>query len=481
MSDLCSFSLVQVGDRAIHQASLSVARAESYKLHSSIHSRSFHTADVRLMKRVVGSDVPVLRRPPNHRTLITMDSLISLLARALNGNSFQRLILSQPLQSAGGATKVTVRPIEIAGKTAYQWTARVGPKELHENLTADQLRHRAKSAFGTVFGDAHLFTTEADTTLRKKPGGPLKIKRTPSSMTPQPVSSHNREKQYLIPVGKPCRFLSEIGVMLPDGKVRPAMYHKFRQINRYLEFVDDVLQYLPSEGTLNVVDFGCGKSYLTFALHHLLTKIHKRTVSIVGLDLKEDVIEECSQIAKRLDCEGLRFEMGRIDSFDPTGFGPSESVHLTVSLHACDTATDDALAAAIRWQSNVILAVPCCQHELNQTLSRDLLFGLTGYGILRDQFASLATDALRARLLEVRGYKTQVLEFIELEHTPKNVLLRAVRRQTPDPDGDAYRTATFQKLKADLGLETWHLERALAEMPSQTEPSAVSENSPVSG
>ena len=136
-------------------------------------------------------------------------------------------------------------------------------------------------------------------------------------------------------------------------------------------------------------------------------------------------------------------------------------MHLTVSLHACDTATDDALAAAIRWQSDAILAVPCCQHELNGSLSRDLLPGINGFGILRDRFASMATDALRAKLLEVRGYKTQILEFIELEHTPKNLLLRAVRRKTPDPEGEAYRTDSFEKLKSDLMLDTWRLEQAL--------------------
>ena len=390
-----------------------------------------------------------------------MESLISLLSQSLNGNTFQRLVLSQPLQNKGTASKVTVRPIDLGGVTSYQWTARIGPQETHENLTAEQFRLLAKSAFGTAFGDAHLFTSEADFTLRKKPNGPLKVKRAPSSLAPQPVEGHNREKQYLIPVGKPCPFLFEIGIMLSDGKVRPAMYHKFRQINRYLEFVNDILQYLPAEGTLNIVDFGCGKSYLTFALHHLLTKIRNRTVSIVGLDVKEDVIEDCTQIAKRLRCEGLRFEVGRIESFQPSCFDPAGIVHLTVSLHACDTATDDALAAAIRWQSDAILAVPCCQHELNQSLSRDLLPGLTGYGIMRDRFASLATDALRAKLLEVHGYKTQVLEFIELEHTPKNLLLRAVRRKVPDPDGDAYRLAALQTLKTDLMLDTWRMEQAL--------------------
>ena len=391
-----------------------------------------------------------------------MDSLVSLLAQSLNDNTFQRLILSQPLQSTkGNILKVTVRPIGLSGETTYQWTARTGAQETHENLSSDQLRLRAKAAFGQTFGDAHLFTLEADFTLRKKPRGPLKVKRAPSSLASQPVMEHNREKNYLIPVGKPCPFLTEVGVMLPDGKVRPAMYHKFRQINRYLEFVDDILQYLPAEGTLNVVDFGCGKSYLTFALHYLLTTIRNRTVSIVGLDLKEDVIEDCSQIAKKLRCEGLRFEVGRIESFQPARFEPAGAVHLTVSLHACDTATDDALAAAIRWQSDAILAVPCCQHELNGSLSRDLLPGITGFGILRDRFASMATDALRAKLLEVRGYKTQILEFIELEHTPKNLLLRAVRRKTPDPEGEAYRTDSFEKLKSDLMLDTWRLEQAL--------------------
>ena len=393
---------------------------------------------------------------------MTMDSLVSLLAQSLNANTFQRLILSQPLQATPGSVqKVTVRPIEISGVATYHWSARIGTQEKHENLTAEQFRLRAKATVGQAFGDAHLFTQEADFTLRKRPRGPLKVKRAPSSLAPQSLADHNREKQYLIPVGKPCPFLIEVGIMMSDGKVRPAMYHKFRQINRYLEFVDDILQYLPAEGTLNVVDFGCGKSYLTFALHHLLTKIRNRTVSIVGLDLKEDVIDDCTQIATRLSCQGLRFEVGRIESFQPDVFDPSGTVHLTVSLHACDTATDDALAAAIRWQSDAILAVPCCQHELNESLRRDVMPGITGFGILRDRFASMATDALRAKLLEVKGYKTQILEFIDLEHTPKNILLRGIRRKVADPDGDSYRIAAFEKLKADLQLGTWRLEQAL--------------------
>ncbi len=387
-----------------------------------------------------------------------MESLASLLDTAFNNDTFRRLILSRSLQASQGSQhKVTVRSIELRGQRMYQWAARIGAQETHENLTADQLRQRANTVFGTAFGDARLFTSEADITLRQHPGGRLKVKRTAASTASEPAAQHNREKQYIIKANKRCDFLVEIGVMLPEGKVRPAMYHKFRQINRYLEFVDDVLPHLPAEGTLNIVDFGCGKSYLTFALHYLLTRLRHRSVSIVGLDLKEDVIADCSRIARKLNCEGLRFEIGRIDSFQPT-----DHVHLAVSLHACDTATDDALAAAIRWQADAILAVPCCQHELNSSLTRDLLPGITEYGILRERFASLATDALRARLLDTRGYRTQILEFIDLEHTPKNLLLRAIRRKTADESGDAYRQAAYDRLKSDLSLDNWHLDTILS-------------------
>ena len=384
-------------------------------------------------------------------------TLISLLAGALRDRTFLRLVLSQPLSKAETAiSKVTVRLIQVGGETKYQWSVRSRTQELHENLSTDELIAQTKSVFGVNFGDAHLFTTEADLTVRWNYGKPQKIKRKPPTQQPTEGEGHNRQKQYLIPAGVPCPFLIEIGVMLPSGQVRPAMYHKFRQINRYLEFVEDVLPQLPQSGPIHIVDFGCGKSYLTFALHHLLTKIHEREVTIVGLDVKEDVIEDCSRIAKSLNCEGLEFKLGRIETFVP-----SQHVHLAVSLHACNTATDDALAAALRWKCDVILAVPCCQHEICQAIPRQTLPGLTEYGILKDRFASLATDALRAQFLELQGYKTQVLEFIETEHTPKNLLIRSVRRTDPIPHDLLSRKAAYEGLKSVLGLTEWHLERVV--------------------
>ena len=372
----------------------------------------------------------------------TTPTLASLMASALRDRTFLRLVLSQPLSKSETAiSKVTVRLIEVGGATKYQWTVRSKTQELHDNLTADELITQTKSVFGVNFGDAHLFTTEADLTVRWNYGKAQKIQRKPPTQQPTEGAGHNRQKQYLIPAGVPCPFLIEIGVMLSSGQVRPAMYHKFRQINRYLEFVEDILPQLPATGPIHIVDFGCGKSYLTFALHHLLTTIHQREVLLVGLDVKE--------------CAGLEFHVGRIESFVPT-----QHVHLAVSLHACDTATDDALAAALRWKCEAILAVPCCQHEVCQTISRQTLPGLTEYGILKERFASLATEALRAQFLELQGYKTQVLEFIETEHTPKNLLIRAVLRPEGSATDSAARQESYNGLKGVLGITEWHLERA---------------------
>jgi SAM-dependent methyltransferase len=247
-------------------------------------------------------------------------------------------------------------------------------------------------------------------------------------------------------------FLVELGVMTPDGAVRKSRYDKFRQVNRFLELVDDVVPSLRPEGTLRVVDFGCGKSYLTFAIHHLLTAIRGREVELVGLDLKEDVIAACSALAERSGAAGLRFEHG-----DIAGFDAGEGVDLVVSLHACDTATDEALAQAVRWEADAILAVPCCQKEAYRQLESSLLAPMLRHGLAKERFAALVTDALRAQLLELAGYRTQLVELVALEHTAKNVLIRAVKGT---PAGAEARTA-YEQLRDSLGLDP-ALERLLA-------------------
>jgi SAM-dependent methyltransferase len=270
-------------------------------------------------------------------------------------------------------------------------------------------------------------------------------------------AGHNRHKAYLIPDGAACPFLVEIGVMTSAGQVRAAKYHKFRQINRYLELVHDVAASLPKDQPLRVVDFGCGKSYLTFALHHLLTAIHGREVTIVGIDRRKDVVWDCSRIAAKLGCSGLTFRVGDIESHTET-----DRVDLAVSLHACDTATDAALAKAIRWGCEVVLAVPCCHHELARQVESAALAPLLSHGILQHRFAASVTDALRARVLDLCGYATQVVEFIDLEHTPQNLLLRAIRRRGTDPHRGA-KLDEYSQLKEMLGVREFALERLLSD------------------
>lgn len=385
------------------------------------------------------------------------EQFLAELSKALQCGECWGLILSQPLsaQAADGVLrveKISVRPVEISGRVCYQRAERRGKQEFHQNLSADELLSRARDEVGINFAQADLYTSSADLSLRMSGRNGAQITRQKPSRA-APVLAHDRRKRYLIPEGEPCAFMQEIGVMTSAGLVKAAKQAKFRQVNRFLELVDDALPELSPEGTLRVIDFGCGKSYLTFALHHLLKNIRQRDVEILGLDLKAGVVRDCQRIAEKLACPGLRFEVG-----DIAGYAPAAQVDLVVTLHACDTASDAALAQAIRWGAKVILAAPCCQHEVAGLLSADVLPGMLRFGILKERFAALATDALRAALLERAGYQTQIVEFIDLEHTPKNLLLRAVRRKQPDTGA----AAAFELLKSQLGISEFSLERLLA-------------------
>ncbi len=397
--------------------------------------------------------ITLFKTPMPAATPPKQPTLRDRLAEALRRNDFILLIFSQPLSPMAPAHKVSIRPVELQEGRRFQWATRSGAQERHENLSTQLLLERCDQVFGTAFGDAHLFTKQGDFTARSLGPGKVKWKIKPPSKATAEAIAHNREKNYLLPAGVPCRFLAEIGVMTPAGQVRATMSAKFRQINRYLEFIHDILPALPADETLRIVDFGCGKSYLTFALHHFLTQTHHRSVHITGLDLKDDVIAHCAEVSRKLNCAGLEFRAGDIAGYQPDG-----PVHLAISLHACDTATDDALAAAIAWNCRVILAVPCCQHEVQQAMRAEAIPGLTEFGLFRERFAALATDALRAEFLEAAGYKTQILEFIDLEHTPKNVLIRAVQRTTADASARDAARRKIDGLKSLLGVKTWRLE-----------------------
>lgn len=385
------------------------------------------------------------------------ETLKELLVQAVRENSLIQVVLSSKRPDSE-IDKAIVRPIVLKTGSAYQLAVRKGPKELHETITAEQLASRIVEVLELSFNEARVFTEEADHIARRNRDGSIQIKQLPPTKTSAEAVGHNRAKNYLIPEGVPCPFLAEIGVMTAEGRVHAAKTAKFRQINRFLELVDDVTKALPAEGPLRIVDFGCGKSYLTFALYHLFRVVHGRDAQIIGLDREKSVVETCSRVARKLGFADLEFRTGTIAEYDLEG-----RVDMVVSLHACDTATDDAIAKAVHWQAPVILAVPCCQHELARTIedSRELL-AIERHGILKERFAAIATDALRAQALEICGYRTQVVEFIDMEHTAKNLLIRAVRRTTPHPDEQRL-VDEYRQLKQSLGVPTFHLEQALGE------------------
>ncbi len=340
--------------------------------------------------------------------------------------SEQRLLqatFSQPRRKDGEtARKTAVRPLRMKNGLFYQFERFQDNKAFHENVPPHEAGPKLEETMDQ-YRQALVKTPEADVQLlANKKGAVTMLRNKPTGKAEPASSAHNRVKSYIIPEGEAAPFLVRLGVMTPEGRVVKAKYDKFRQINRFLEIVADVLPDLPRGRPLTIVDFGCGKSYLTFALYDLLAVKKGMPVRMIGLDLKADVIAACSRLAADLGWEELVFQTG-----DIAEYAGAAHVDMVVTLHACDTATDAALLKAISWNASVVLSVPCCQHELVRQIDQPVLKPLLKHGILKERFAALATDAIRANLLETAGYRTQLLEFIDLEHTPKNLLIRAVK------------------------------------------------------
>ena len=368
-----------------------------------------------------------------------MEELKILLQKILN-KDLQQIILSNS-RHPEQTQKVKIRPVLIREELLFQETAYRGTQAFHENFTADQLTDRICTALQEQFrqGEFSAKTLQATVLVSKKGKLTLKVKN--SGKAPRTAASeeeelqalaHNRTKHYILEEGKPVDFLVGLGVQTPDGRVTRARFDKFRQINRYLEFIEDVIDELPKDRTIRIIDFGCGKSYLTFAMYYYLHELQHRDIQVTGLDLKTDVIQHCNELAEKLGYDRLKFERGDISTYEGT-----DVADMVVTLHACDLATDYALDKAVKWGARVILAVPCCQHELNRQIKCDPLKPVLKYGIIKERVAALLTDALRANLLEQQGYETQILEFIDMEHTPKNLLIRAVKKNGMRPKKSA--------------------------------------------
>lgn len=356
-----------------------------------------------------------------------MDELRQLLRESLNGGLYQ--IMMSGARKSQGAAKKKIRPVMMKEQLLFQVSSYVGKQVFHENLSAQEAAERLAEDFMENYRQMQIDTRDFSAVVLASKKGKLTVKRKRNEKEParQIDLSHNRTKKYILEEGRPVPFLIDLGVQTKEGKIVHSRYDKFRQINRFLEFIADVLPQLPKDRPVHIIDFGCGKSYLTFAMYYYLHELKGLELRVTGLDLKEDVIETCSGLAEKYGYDGLRFLHG--DIADYTG---TDRADMVVTLHACDTATDYALYKAIKWNARVILSVPCCQHEVNGQIDCEALEGALRYGLIKERLSALFTDALRADILEENGYDTQVLEFIDMEHTPKNILLRAVKTQKSD-------------------------------------------------
>lgn len=337
------------------------------------------------------------------------------------GKDLYQIIISNP-NKGSEISKVKIRPVMLKETLYFQATEYRGAQVFHENYNKQQLADKIESYLQDNFKQMELTCTTMQATVLVSKKGKVTIKKKQFQTEKKIDLSHNKAKKYILQEGIVVPFLVDLGVQTKEGKIVRSNYDKFRQINRYLEFVADIMPILPNDRCINIIDFGCGKSYLTFALYYYMKILCKRDIRVIGLDLKEKVIEDCNALAVRYGYENLKFVTGDVSTY--TGEG---NVDMVVTLHACDTATDYAIEKAVKWGAKVIFTVPCCQHEVNMQISNEQLQPLLKYGLIKERLSALITDAIRANLLEEQGYQVQVMEFIDMEHTPKNILIRAVK------------------------------------------------------
>ena len=343
---------------------------------------------------------------------------IDIIKELLVKNELIEIIISGKEEKTTEYNKISIKPFLKDEIIYFQFAYIYDKKTTHENIEAVETIDKLVEDF-VNFKQMVIFAKSNDYQVLKNKKGIKVIKNKASKK--QGELLHNRKKNYIIPEDEPCKFLEILGVMNEKGKVFKDKYDKFRQINKYLEFIRDIKDELNKKKKIRIVDFGSGKAYLTFALYYYINEVLGVEAEITGIDLKKDVVEFCNDTAKKLEYKNLKFLWGDIKTF--TEF---EGIDMIVTLHACDIATDMAIAHGIKWKSRIIMVVPCCQHEIFTQIKSESMSPLLKHGILKERISSLVTDAARGNLLEVVGYNVQFVEFIDMEHTPKNIMIRAI-------------------------------------------------------
>lgn len=376
-----------------------------------------------------------------------MNQIEELLKRVLTSLLVDMVISGA--RGGGDFIKIKVRPVMIRDSLYFQVSRYTDKQVFHENMTAEDALETLSGWILHDFRQAQIRMQDEMVTVLVSKNGKATVKSKKAACIETQNLEHNRKKRYIIEEGTAVPFMIDLGVMTESGKIIRTRYDKYRQINRFLEFIEDILPELPTDRTVHIIDFGCGKSYLTFAMYYYLKVLKHYDIRITGLDLKQKVIEDCQALADQYGYDGLQFLCGDIADYNGT-----DEVDMVVTLHACDTATDYALYKAVKWHASVILSVPCCQHELNRKMQCETLSGAFQYGLIKERTAALMTDAMRGQLLEMKGYKTQLLEFIDMEHTPKNILIRGVKSKGLLPKAARkQQMENYQKCRDFFGAE----------------------------
>lgn len=359
--------------------------------------------------------------------MYTREDAVKSAEEKINIGMLESAAISNPVKK-GGVFKIKVKPVAVKGRKGFQFAMYEGSKVMHENCGADEVIPRIFELMSTGFKQCNIIADNYLTILMNKKGEFKLTGVKPNPNAAEAEFAHNAAKNYVLSDGEYIPWMHDLGLMDENGVVINRRQKKFRQINRFLEMLKDVEDYIPDNSV--IVDMGCGKSYLTFAMYHYLNIMKGKNVEIMGFDLKADVVEYCNKLAERFGFEHLKFYAGDIADIDNI----DGRISMIITLHACDTATDIAIYHGIRWGCGVIMSVPCCQHELNGQIKNPAMDIILKHGILKERFSAILTDAIRARILELKGYKTSVMEFIDMEHTPKNIMIRAVktRRNTVD-------------------------------------------------
>jgi SAM-dependent methyltransferase len=332
------------------------------------------------------------------------------------------MVVSNPRKKQNESKRISIKPVLIKDKYILQFESIIRNKAYHENLDEDEAVEKIIKEMTESFKNMFIKTENHEYQCMVSKKGKLTCKRKDAESTPLNLS-HDRKKEYIIPDNEKCDFLIELGVMDENGKVYKKKYDKFKQINKFLEIVDATIDNEKLDGKFSIIDFGCGKAYLTFGLYYYFNKLLKKDVEIVGLDLKDDVIEFCNKTSENIGYEKLRFVKG-----DIVDFNLESNIDMIVTLHACNNATDAALVKAVKWDVDYILSVPCCQHEFFDKIDNSSLSPMLDHGLIKERLSSLVTDTLRTLYLNNEGYEVKLVEFVAMEHTPKNIMIKGIKK-----------------------------------------------------